>query len=351
MSANAETLAQFGFNTSEAYLLNRYSPEQRRIYLRRELETHVNHTIEDMVVSLPYYYQRTPNGEIISYPSGIPLFIDNEERSGLFGIGVHCAIDSAMANPQKLVFLYSPPGPVAFDDNPENKYRNFKPYGSGQLNMMFFDGEKINNISTMVSTVKGENWVAKILADQYVQTGKTSEIERISYFITHPKQSDFTIDDFLNFSWQNQEEVIFKNVHDREFTLAQTLKFIADSISGRLKLGVNTFDKTIAALEDYEITEAFIKQLYISTIHYYMEKNNLSVLPLGGGCGGTVVKHSSLFETISNLSSPYRLLTQSDEKKHWDYHEGYCVVCDKEKRQKKLVGPCNICKECENKFD
>ncbi|MBI2622019.1 hypothetical protein HYW66_00055 [Candidatus Microgenomates bacterium] len=36
------------------------------------------------------------------------------------------------------------------------------------------------------------------------------------------------------------------------------------------------------------------------------------------------------------------------DNKHWDYHTGDCVVCNSKNVE---VGPCNICRECEQEFD
>ncbi len=61
-----------------------------------------------------------------------------------------------------------------------------------------------------------------------------------------------------------------------------------------------------------------------------------------GSCGAVVGSANDLFNSLSPFS---RVL--SENKTHWEYHKGNCVICDSKNAE---VGPCNICKQCEKKL-
>lgn len=354
MSINiAESLCIWGVNPQEAHLLNRLSFIQQKEYLTRELETYVNHTLEDSAVSLPYYYQIGNDDNIYTYPSGIPLKIDQEERNGLYNVGVVDAVKLAMTKPNRLVFLYSPPGPVDFSNNPTNKYRQVKPYDRGQLNIMFYDGKKINNISVLVSGQQGEQWISEIMPDVYSSsTQQADEVSAISHLITHPQITNFDIDQFLNFSWKNLDRVIFTNRHNRRYSLSRVLSLIKISLSGQLKPTINSFDKTIQEMVRYEITEQFVLSLYQQTAFDFMRNRGLKQISMGGGCGGSIVK-LSIFESINNFSSGNRelkqrfLLTNANSEKD-DYFE--CPKCHGKIPSGQGIETCPHCHITKNEY-
>ncbi len=74
-----------------------------------------------------------------------------------------------------------------------------------------------------------------------------------------------------------------------------------------------------------------------------LERYGNRVPILAGSCGSTGSSNN-----IFNSLSPLAKILSETEKKHWDYHNGDCVVCSKRNAE---VGPCNICKDCEKKFD
>ena len=78
------TLATKGYNTEEAHKLDKIFDTDKKInYLRRNLETTVNHLYQDSVVSFTNHYQLDRRGEIITYPDGVSLHLDPEERGKL----------------------------------------------------------------------------------------------------------------------------------------------------------------------------------------------------------------------------------------------------------------------------
>lgn len=183
----AKSLAKKGFNPEEAHLLNAMTDnEKKRDYLSKNLETTINHVFEDSVVSFTNYYQLNKQNEVVSYPDGTILNIDPDERGGLNKFGIESAVAGALDNPNQLVLLYSPPGPVVFDDNPNNKFREIKPYTDGQLYMMYSDGEKVNNVAVSISDT-GESWVSQLMPYVYQQAlSQPTDIERVAYFIQNP---------------------------------------------------------------------------------------------------------------------------------------------------------------------
>jgi hypothetical protein len=80
---------------------------------------------------------------------------------------------------------------------------------------------------------------------------------------------------------------------------------------------------------------------------------------LGGSCGGAVYSINNdyanndyyqffQFKHLSPLETPWRIffnLFNRDEEYSFD-HEGKCVNCGR----KKMLGPCNICEECDKKL-
>ncbi len=73
------------------------------------------------------------------------------------------------------------------------------------------------------------------------------------------------------------------------------------------------------------------------------ERYAYRVPPLAGSCG-SIGSSNDIFNSLSPLSK----ILNPENKIHWDYHNGTCVVCNKKNAE---VGPCNICKECEKNFD
>lgn len=189
---------------------------------------------------------------------------------------------------------------------------------------MFFDGQKICNVSIMISTEKGEEWLSEVLGQVYEEAEALPEIPRISHFITHPKLAEYDIDQLLDFPWSNPNRIIFRNRSGRDFSLVEALSLLRTSFAGKLKLSINTFEKTISEMEKYEITEEFIRNLYMATYYLYMEQQGLDALSLGGGCGGTIITRSS----IENLSTVGRFLMQSEPADRYsDYNCPNCGCC------------------------
>jgi len=306
----AYSLAKKGYNAAEAQALTSISSlDARKLYLKQNLETTVNHVFEDSVVSFTNSYQMNQRGEIISLPDGTALSIDPEERGGLYQIGVHSAITSALAHQHQAILLYSPPGPVVFDTSPHNKFKDMIPYSIGQLSLMYADGDKVNNVVISISN-EGNPWLAQIMPEIYEKALlHTSDIDQISYFITHPSATGKTIDDFLDMPFNSQDTIIFKNNKQTEFTLSQTLALVRQSLAGQLPQS-SVVSSLLQDIDIEHITAHDIDRIYGTLTQGYMREKGINTLTLGGSCGGTEVTLDPLSEVLSNLSTSFRLLSQ-----------------------------------------
>ncbi|MCX6732060.1 MAG: hypothetical protein NTV98_00795 [Candidatus Roizmanbacteria bacterium] len=358
----AHSLAKKGFNPEEAHLLNTLSDKNRKEqYLSKNLETTINHVFEDSAVSFTNYYQ-LKNNEVVSYPDGTVLNVDSDERGGLNKFGIESAVAGALDNPNRVVLLYSPPGPVVFDNNPRNKFREIKPYTDGQLYVMFSDGEKVNNVAISVS-LSGESWISQLMPSIYKQAlSRLTDIERVSYFIQNPLLTDMSIDDFLNQQWTHDNRVIYKNKDNRQYTLSETLGLIRQSIAGLLPKSSIVAD-IMQGINFDTFTEHDIDRIYGALAQQYMRVKGLDTLTLGGSCGGDVVKLDIFSNGLDNLSTDFRMITQGknlpgfikpeDEKEKitFELKPGHsCQKCGADGGKNKL-GDCDICTGCQAKYD
>lgn len=308
----SNSLAQRGFNHEEYKPINVIeSVSARKKYIEANLQTTINHVFEDSVVSFTNYYQMNKKGEVVSYPDGTVLNIDSDERGGCYKFGIESAIAGALANPDNVVLFYSPPGPVVFDDNPNNKFREVKPYPDGQLYMMYSDGEKVNNVATSISP-EGESWISHIMSQEYKEaSSKNSVIEKIKYFITYPLLTGKSIGDFLDDQNNLQDRIIFRNKDKVEFSLSQTLSLIHQSLAGQLPKS-HIVDHVLQNVDMTNITAQDIEQIYGAIAQQYMIEKGLETLTLGGFCGGTQVKLDIFSNGLENLSTPMRMITQGE---------------------------------------
>lgn len=359
----AKSLAKRGFNPEEAYLLNAMTDnEKKRDYLSKNLETTINHVFEDSVVSFTNHYQLNKQNEVVSYPDGTLLNIDPDERGGLNKFGIESAVAGALENPNQLVLLYSPPGPVVFDDNPNNKFREIKPYTDGQLYMMYSDGEKVNNVAVSVSE-EGESWVSQLMPYVYQQAlSQPTDIERVAYFIQNPVLTGKSIDEFLNQRWNESNKTIYTNKDNIRYSLPQTLSLIRQSLAGMMPKSRIVAD-IIKGIDFDHFTMQDIDSIYGGLAQHYMIDRGLTSLTMGGSCGGDVVKLDIFSNGMDNLSSSFRAITQgknipefvkpSDEKEKitFELKPGHtCQKCGVDGGKRKL-GNCDICTACQEKYD
>lgn len=310
ISHQASTLATRGYNSAEAVTLKSISSaETRRNYLKQNLETTVNHVFKDSAVSFTNHYQMNHYGEVVSHPDGTVLHIDKDERGGYNEFGIKSAVSGALENPGQVVLLYSPPGPVVFDSNPQNKFKEVKPYTDGQLYMMFADSEKVNNVAISISG-DGESWISHIMPNEFKEaSSRKTAIEKVTYFITHPILIGKTIDEFLEGQVNNPDKIIFKNKDNVEFSLIQTLSLIRQSLDGKLGRS-KVVDQIMQEIDIDTITSTDIDTIYGVLAQRYMKEIGTDSLTLGGSCGGTEIKLDIFSNDLDNLSTSFRMITQ-----------------------------------------
>lgn len=306
------SLAQRGFNPQENKVLNSIeSLKAKKDYLKQNLETTINHVFEDSAVSFTNNYHMNSKGEVVSFPDGTVLNIDKDERGGLYQFGIESAVMGALSNPNNVVLFYSPPGPVVFDDNPDNKFREVKPYPDGQLYMMYSDGKKVNNVATSISP-GGESWIQDIMPYDYREaSSKNSVIEKIKYFITHPFLTGKSIDQFLDVQDTMEDRIIFTNKDSIPFSLSQTLGLLRQSLAGQMKQS-QIVDRILHHVNMENISVSDIEMIYGAVAQQYMIEKGLSTLTLGGFCGGTEIKLDIFSHGLDNLSNAFRLITQGE---------------------------------------
>ena len=362
MAFVGETLKTFSINPrAESIRLNQLNGPERQWVFWQNLEAYTNEVVADKPVSILYHYWVDGQGEIFTDPSFKPVFnlslqLDERERGGMAREGIRRAVDLARINPGQMVGLYSPPGPASFDQDSSNPYTQIT-YSYGQFYLMSSDGAKINAIAIKISK-EGEPWVADMMpATFHERSYAEDDPKEIAILIQNPV---LLID--LNSSTNKLESsnpIVYKG-RDKTFYLDEVLRQIHNTFTGLSKPTINYYDKTLYALEEYEVTKEAILQAYLTVIQQYMQINGLHSVELMGSCGGNQatslieieeilgISHN-LFDNpfaklLSGLSSIYRELIQnSDNNGNYDYHDG---ICDKCKRQAK-IGPCNYCKQCE----
>lgn len=286
-AGEAESLAKFGFNPTEKVS----SFED----FSRQMESHALHVIEDRPVSNAY-----------SHFIDKELFVDPEERGGLSLSGTKEAINKALLHPGQVVFLYSPPGQVAFERG--TKYDKVSPYPDGQLYLLI--GQNKNQVEALAISVSKEQ------ERQVLQTflGKentqykafNNEIEKIKYFLTNPTVTNFDIDSLLTYlegvSYLNDFSV-YKNVHDEEFFLSDILNDLRRGWMKEIKPKIKIdYKESFDMIRNGNVSNAYLDQMK----NYFPIYAKNGKMPLGGGCGG-----NNAGDKDNPLSTNYRLSTPS----------------------------------------
>ncbi len=365
-----EYYSKFGFDpTAEAQRLQKLEPKERIREFIQQRESYVNHLTEDQAVSIKFSYWLDAEGEVFTSPSiddniyNIKNQIDTSEREGSFYPGILKATVLAKDNPYDLISLYSPTGKKLFtetnkDNIPEEKLEFLeKPYDTGQLYFLYFDGLKIDCVAVSVNS-DDNPWLLQLGLNMFKD--KKNEEKRIISILNSPQDLG-NINDFFTQDW-SENYLIYHNVHQQDFYLDQVLSKIKDVFLKKQKKTIDLKDKTIIALQRYEVTTDMIATGYLTALHNHMQA---SIQPIGGGCGGSVAYKNeieiilginsiiqnnilpSTDQLVSLFSSTYRDIKQNQEKK-WEYHDGCCAVCGKDPAK---VGPCSICVDCEKKYD
>jgi len=364
-----EYYRKFGFDpTAEAQRLQKLRPKERIREFIQQRESYVNHLTEDQAVSIRFSYWLNSRGEIFTSPAtdndiyNIKNQIDPSERDGSFYPGILRATTLAKDNPYDLISLYSPTGKKLFTkttkDNISEEKLEFleKPYDTGQLYFMYFDGQKLDCVAVSVNN-DDNPWFLQLGLNMFSE--EKDEEKKIVSILNSPVDLG-NLDDFFAKEW-SENYLIYHNVHNEDFYLDQVLSKIKDVFSGKQKKTIDLKDKTIIALQRHEVTVDMVAAGYLTALHKHMQA---SVQPIGGGCGGSVADKSEIetilgitsimknsilpttSQLVSSFSSTFRYIRQEKEEKY-EFHDGECVSC----HQHTKVGPCNICGACAKKYD
>jgi len=365
----SELLKQFGFDPhNESKRFNKLRPSERVREFIQQRESYVNHLIEDRAVSIPYSYWLN-EGQIFTSSSFEEIYnvkyqIDQAERNGTFYSGLIKAAALASDSPGELIVLYSPTGKKLFDntivEDISRERLDFlrKPYDNGQLYFMYFDGQKLNNVSISIDN-DNNSWLLEMVPEISFLINNDQDEERIISSIVNMPLRLGGINDFFDRKWASNH-LVYHNVHHQDFYLDQVLLEMKNILVGEKPTVTDSLnDRFIKFLEGQTITSQLITEGYLLALRNYMVSNEKETTTLGGSCGGEglslgeielILKLGDLLQTfrlpsptelISSFSSAYRNIRQ------WDYHDGECRICN----TKTEVGPCKICRKCEGKFN
>lgn len=356
----AQALAQYGFNPQE-----KVKSEKD---FKRQLESYSIHVVEDLPVSNIYSYRFNSETQKIFTEEGSEVIIDPEERGGLSAIGTIKALQMSLANPDNLVFLYSPPGPVAFE--PGTKYDKLLPYPSGQLYVFKKRSEKENIVDAIALSV-GKDYEKEVLRLFFGENRSdiNDEVQKIIYYLSNPVLSGFeSFEDLIVSLLKKPELGFYKNVHNQEFSFSDVARFIELGIKGEIK------PQNYRVLEIIEeiISNMEIKkraELSFSLNSLWLDNNSNSSLPyfqilssyfggsskplvLGGSCGGSAVEKSEIqkfLDGFNPLSTNWRMsdFFKNTDSDKYGSREFECPHCHKKVKRPEntLLEKCPHCQQ------
>lgn len=304
-AGEAESLARFGFNPTERVSsLKNFS---------LQMESHALHVIEDRPVSNANSYFINKGKIYTDEQKKTKLAVDPEERGGLSLYGTQEAIKNSLLYPGQVVFLYSPPGQVAFERG--TKYDKVKPYPDGQLYLLV--GKNEDQVDAMAISVSKEQ-ERQVLSTFFgkknmVHGGFDDEVQKIKYYLTTPIVTGFDIDGLLSYlegvTYLNDFPV-YKNVHSEEFFLSEIIHDLKRGWMKQIRPKVK-IDYQLA----FEMTKKDgVGKAYLDQIkEYFPIYAQNGKMALGGGCGGNDGENDNNpmkeFMHTDPLSTNYRLTT------------------------------------------
>ncbi len=353
---------------AEARRLTQLPFELRRREFLQNLDTYTNEVIENQPVSLLYHYWFGHEGHLFTGPERLPIQrtihqIDERERHGLPRAGFERVERLLLDNSGDVVLWYSPKGPAAFTEDPENPYSEID-YDYGQLYIQQFDGNKVDAVAIKVTN---ETAVEALFQKAGLETTKKDDdsYARIRNYLLSPQAVPMTLDSFVNYDWDLP--VVFSDKHRGNYYWSDIATDIRTAFAGKKRR--EQFDKetTVAMLNKQIITEQDVMRAYLLNIKRAMNSYGISKLELSGSCGGGEVNEGdidallgirgdlvsltasfeglfriSVNELVGLYSSGLRLATQAEKKT--TYQPGTCIGCHMNKDR---VGDCGICTDCE----
>ncbi len=88
------------------------------------------------------------------------------------------------------------------------------------------------------------------------------------------------------------------------------------------------------------------ENVWMSVQRQFLLSGGKEMMTTGGSCGATDIELRSDDWRTNNVMSTLLGAEEKDESYSFD-HEGQCVVCKKDPR---MLGPCNICEQCDHKI-
>lgn len=358
-----QALAQYGFNPQEKL--------QSELDFRKQLESYATHVIEDLPVSNIYSYRFNPETQKIFTEGGSEVFIDPEERGGFSTIGTIKALKLSLANPKNLVFLYSPPGPVAFEKG--TKYDKVHPYSSGQL-YVFKKRQGEENMIDAIALSVGKDFEENVLSLFFGKDRPKfdDEIQKIVYYLSNPELSGFRdFGELIKKLLEQPELSFYRNVHDQEFSFVDVAEFLGLGIEGQIKpQNQKVFGIIKRISSDIEKIRGKIPGLFASdqveirdkqfdpSLAYFQVLSayfggSSKPLVLGGSCGGAEVEKSEIqkfLDGFNPLSTSWRMsdfLNNNIDSDKYGSKEFECPHCHKKVRRPEntLLEKCPHCQQ------
>lgn len=349
------SLASLGVNLNEYNRLNKLSLEERVGEVLQQVRAYRNEVLEDKAVSILYNYWLSEGGELFTNSTLKPIFraleqFDFRERGGLVIENFRRVSELIGENERKVVLSYSPAGAAAFMRGAENPYSGIN-YKDGQLYFYYREGDKVDSVAVKVGD---EGVLGKLMPGVFELANRAnSERERIESYLLNPVVSDFSIWEFLERDWGG--DFIYEDKNGEIYNLRDVVFEVGERFRERRIIDICEGGSIEKILSKGEINSWDIFNIYAGEIVSYSDGG---IISLGGSCGGREVSVSGLrgllegrrrdeFSGSGDLNFYRNDIMIERKQKGWSYHFGTCRVCERDLE----VGPCEICKECEGKFD
>lgn len=357
-------LHSFGINRDEGRRQQHLNKEQYHQELQKNLESYANEVLENQPVSVlyNYYFKNDESTTLYTNETAQPIHnaesqVDPQERNGYSIAGLQKLGNMLKHNPNQMTFWYSPVGDASFDKNPNNPYSHIK-YNYGQLYLQYYDHEKVNAVAIKVSP-QYESEMIKKFFPAYLPQAYNSQERQIQYFLENPQLLAIDKNYFLtsspsvytNIPMFDREDPITKQI--RTYTLRDVFEEAKNRFDG--KAIQNTFNFT---LNDFDLKQNDVTQLYLGAIQRFMSQNNLKSTSLAGSCGGSTITSETVDwlmqashnigqimpkDVMSILSSEYRKLSQDNH-----YEDYQCPHCHSTLKGEEKGHPENWKTQCPN---
>ncbi len=319
-----ESLSKFGVTYDEWKRLQQLTPVEREEELTQQIASYTKEVLDDSPVSTPYSYWFGHDGCLYTNPSlreiyNIERQFNPQERGGTPLQGFRKVTARLAHYPNQVTLWYSPAGHASFDSDPQNPYSKID-YHDGQLYFQYYDQfqKKVNAVAIKVTNEKSiRQFMPGVftLADR-----KPDQKDRIRTLMTNPHTFMSSVDDFFARPWENGE--IYRDKHNAPHYLCDVFTRLKEVLSGTQKAHVHLDPTVRAALQNNQMSEHTIQQVYITIIRSYMKEKGYNEMSLSGCSGGSRVELSTLEQIlkmpklevkdlVTLYSSTVRKLTQS----------------------------------------